>query len=181
MVYTLLANGFEEIEALAVVDILRRAQIPVKTLAISDELTVVGAHDIKVVADMSLQQADMSFDVLFLPGGYPGYVNLENEEKVLEIIKQAYDEKKLIAAICAAPSVLGKMKLLTGKKACCFPSFEDKLIGADVSYDDVCVSDNIITSRGAGTAHKLAFKLVEILKDKQTANELKKAMIYDNE
>lgn len=181
MIYTLLANGFEEIEALAVVDILRRAEIAVKTISVSGDNTVCGAHEINVIADTTLEQIDMNFDVLFLPGGYPGYVNLENEPKVLELIKKANAENKIIAAICAAPSILGKLELLVGKKACCFPTFEDKLIGADVSFDEVCVSDNIITSRGAGTAHKLAFKIVEILKDKKTSDDLRKAMIYDNE
>lgn len=181
MVYTLLADGFEEIEALAVVDILRRAQIPVKTFSISDNLKVEGAHNICVIADDTIEKVNMDFDVLFLPGGYPGYLNLENEPGVRELIKNAYNSKKFVAAICAAPSILGKMELLIGKKACCFPSFEDKLIGAQVLFDDVCISDNIITSRGAGTAHKLAFELVAILKNKKTADELKKAMIYDNE
>ena len=180
MVYTLLANGFEEIEALSVVDILRRAEIVVKTISISDDSMVCGAHGINVIADTTLDQTDMNFDVLFLPGGYPGYVNLENEPKVLELIKNTNTENKIIAAICAAPSILGKLELLVGKKACCFPTFEDKLIGADVSFDEVCVSGNIITSRGAGTAHKLAFKMVEILKDKKTSDDLRKAMIYDN-
>ncbi len=181
MVYTLLANGFEEIEALAVVDILRRAQIPVKTISVSDSLTVTGAHDIRVLADEILNNTDMNFDLLFLPGGYPGYVNLENEPKVIDILNNACKENKIVASICAAPSILGKAGLLEGKTACCFPSFEESLKGAAVSFEDVCVSDNIITSRGAGTAHKLAFKLVEILKDKETADNLKSAMIYCNE
>lgn len=181
MIYTLLANGFEEIEALAVVDILRRAQITVKTVSVSDSLTVTGAHDIKILADETLDNADMDFDLLFLPGGYPGYVNLENEPKVIDILNKACKENKIVAAICAAPSILGKAGLLHGKTACCFPSFEDSLKGAKVSFEDVCVSGNIITSRGAGTAHKLAFKLVEILKGKETADTLRDAMIYDNE
>ena len=128
MVYTLLANGFEEIEALSVVDILRRAEIVVKTISISDDSMVCGAHGINVIADTTLDQTDMNFDVLFLPGGYPGYVNLENEPKVLELIKNTNTENKIIAAICAAPSILGKLEFLVGKKACCFPSFEDKLV-----------------------------------------------------
>ncbi len=178
MVYTFLAEGFEEIEALAVVDILRRADISVNTVSVSNDKAVLGAHGIEVIADKILENTDSDFDVLFLPGGYPGYVNLENSEEVTKFIKQANSDNKLIAAICAAPSILGKMGLLSGKTACCFPSFEDKLIGANVSFDDVCIDGNIVTSRGAGTAHELAFALVEIIKDKNTADRLRAAMIY---
>jgi len=115
---------------------------------------------------------------LFLPGGYPGYVNLENNNEVISAIKNANKNCKIIAAICAAPSILGKLGLLSGKTACCFPSFEKELIGANVVFDDVSIDGNIITSRGAGTSHKLAFKLVEILKDSNTAKELESSMLY---
>jgi len=178
MIYMLLAEGFEEIEALAVVDILRRAEIDVKTFSITENEMVEGAHKIQIKADDTISNIDSNFEFLFLPGGYPGYVNLQENDKVIKLIKEAYLSDKSIAAICAAPSILGKIGLLKNKKACCFPSFETMLEGADVSFDDVCVSDNIITSRGAGTAHKLAFKLVEIIKDKNVADKLAATMLY---
>lgn len=177
MVYTILAEGFEEIEALAVVDILRRADIDIKTVSASGEKTVKGAHGIEVTADET--EFSKEYDVLFLPGGYPGYVNLENNAKVISLIKDADSKGKIIAAICAAPSILGKLGILSGKTACCYPSFEQDLKGAKVVFDDVAADGNIITSRGAGTAHKLAFKLVEIIRGKECANELSKGMIYN--
>jgi len=177
-VYTILANGFEEIEALTVVDILRRAEIPVTTFSINDSNEVTGAHAIKVYADEILKNIDNDFDMIYLPGGYPGYVNLDNSDSLKAILKNANNSKKLIAAICAAPSVIGKMGFLQGKRACCFPSFEEFLDGADVSDDDVCVSENIFTSRGVGTAHLLGFKIVEHYKGIDYANNLKKVMLY---
>ncbi len=178
MIYTLLAEGFEEIEALTVVDILRRAELSVKTVSITDNTEVCGAHGIKVIADETICNTDNDFDLIYIPGGYPGYVNLESSSKVTELIKNAYNSKKIVAAICAAPSILGKLGLLKGKTACCFPSFEEYLLGADVSFDDVCTDGNIITSRGAGTAHSLGFKIVEYFKGKECADKLKSAMLY---
>ncbi len=178
MIYTILADGFEEIEALAVVDILRRAEIEIKTYSINDTCKVTGAHGIVVEADDTIQNIDDNFEYLFLPGGYPGYVNLENNTKLIQILKKSYSANKKIAAICAAPSIIGKLGFLNNKTACCFPGFESKLLGANVTFDDVSIDDNIITSRGAGTAHKLAFKLVEIIKDKATADKLSETMLY---
>ncbi len=117
--------------------------------------------------------------MIFLPGGYPGYVNLESSNKVIDILTETNKSKKCIAAICAAPSILGKQGILENKTACCFPGFENELINANVSYDDVVVCENIITSRGAGTAHKLGFKIVELLKGKDVADKLSTAMIYN--
>ena len=180
MIYTLLANGFEEIEALAVVDILRRAQIDVKLISITGSHEIEGAHGIVVKADDTIKNIGDDFEFIFLPGGYPGYVNLGDSKDVCALLEKAYNEDKKIIAICAAPSVLGELGILKGKKACCFTGFEDTLTGATVSFDDVCVSDNIITSRGAGTAHKLAFKIVELLKGKDIAQELSDAMLYNS-
>lgn len=177
MIYTILADGFEEIEALCVVDILRRAQIDIQTVSINNTLFVTGAHVIEVKADLLLDDIG-EYDGIFLPGGYPGYVNLESSVKTISLIKEAYSNNKMISAICAAPSILGKLGLLKDRDACCFPSFEEYLHGANVLFDDVCVSGNIITSRGAGTAHKLGFKLVELLTDKETSRTLEKNMIY---
>ncbi len=177
MIYTILADGFEEIEALCVVDILRRAQIDIQTVSINNTLSVTGAHGIEVKADLLIDDI-REYDGIFLPGGYPGYVNLESSAKAISLIKDAYSNNKMICAICAAPSILGKLGMLKGIDACCFPSFEEYLYEANVLYDDVCVSGNIITSRGAGTAHKLGFKLVEMLIDKEASKTLEKNMIY---
>ncbi len=181
MVYAILADGFEEIEAICVIDILRRAGIEIKTVSITDNKLVTGAHNIPMQADMLLKDTDDNYDMIFLPGGYPGYVNLKQNKDVMHLIHSANSNGKKIAAICAAPSILGTEGILNGKKACCFPGFEDELNCEEVLYDDVVCCDNIITSRGAGTAHKLGFKLVEILKTKDEADKLSKTMVYSNE
>ncbi len=178
MVYVLLAEGFEEIEALAVVDILRRARIKTELVSVDNKEYVKGAHNITVKSDVFLRSINDDYDLLFLPGGYPGYENLSKNDAVKFLLTRANNENKMIAAICAAPSILGKMGMLKRKSACCFPSFENDLNGAQVLFDDVVCDDNIITSRGAGTAHKLAFKLVEILKNKEEADNLEKTMVY---
>lgn len=177
MIYTLLADGFEEIEALTVVDILRRAEINIELVSINSSKEVKGAHDITVTADKTINEIN-DYDMIFLPGGYPGYINLENSAEVINILSQCDASKKYIAAICAAPSILGKQGMLHNKIACCFPGFESELKGAEVSFDEVVVCENIITSRGAGTAHKLGFKIVELLKGKDVADRLANTMIY---
>lgn len=178
MVYTLLADGFEEIEALTVVDILRRAGIEVKMASADETMIVEGAHGIAVKADCAVSDAEVS-DVLFLPGGMPGVTNLEKNPKVIALIEQyEKDENAYIAAICAAPKILGEMGLLNEKHATCYPGFESCLKGASVLEDAVVQEDRIITSRGAGTAAELAFHLVTLLKDEQTAEKLRSGMIY---
>lgn len=178
MVYVFLANGFEEIEAIAPIDIMRRASLEVKTVGVTGN-TVCGAHGIEVGADITLSEVDIdSADLIFLPGGMPGTTNLMENKAVEDIILKAYDKKVLIAAICAAPMILGRLNLLNGRKAVCFPGFEKHLICADVLADSVAVDANIITAKGAGAAHKLGFKLVELLKDKKTADELHSSMQY---
>ena len=181
MVYAILADGFEEIEAICVIDILRRAGVDVKTVSVTDNKLVCGAHNIPVQADILLKDTDDDYNMIFLPGGYPGYINLKQNEKVISLIHSANANGKWIAAICAAPSILGAEGVLKGKKACCFPGFEEELNCDEVVYDEVVCCDNIITSRGAGTAHKLGFKLVEILKTKDEADKLSKTMVYTNE
>ena len=178
MIYALMAEGFEEIEALAVVDILRRAEIEIELVSISESRYVKGAHGIEVSADKLITEIQ-EYDMIFLPGGYPGYINLESCTGVINVLHDCIKSNKYISAICAAPSILGKQGILENKKACCFPGFENDLIGADVCFDEVVVSENIITSRGAGTAHKLAFKIIELFKSKDVADKLASAMIYN--
>ena len=165
----MLADGFEEIEALAFVDILRRADIAVKTVSTDNSDTVTGAHRISIVPDIKISDINEIGDGIILPGGLPGTYNLRDNKNVI----------KLVGAICAAPSVLGGLGLLKNKKATCYPSFENYLIEAVYTEEKVVVDDNVITSRGAGTAHDFALKLVEIIKGKEIADKLRSSMLYD--
>ena len=177
MIYVFLAEGFEEIEALATVDILRRAGMDVKTVSVTDKKEVTGSHGITVIADITeINLEDM--DAAVLPGGMPGTLNLKASDSVQNAIKYAFDNNKLMCAICAAPLVFGNAGFLKGKKAACYPGFETELIGADVVYEPVARDGNIITSRGAGTAHLFAFEILKYFGKEKEAAELYKGMIY---
>lgn len=179
MIYVMLATGFEEIEALAFVDILRRANIKVMTVSTENTQTVTGSHGITVAADIKINELSEIGDGIVLPGGLPGTYNLRDNPKVTDMINDYNSKDKIIAAICAAPSVFGEMGLLKGKKATCYPSFENSLTEAQYSTNKVVVDGNIITSRGAGTAHDFALKFVEIIKGKDIANNLRSSMLYE--
>ena len=175
MVNVYLAQGFEEVEAISVIDMLRRAGVEVNLVSV-DEKLVTGAHNITIKADM-LIGAEKPCEMIFLPGGMPGVTNLFNCEALREILIKQNNDKKMIAAICAAPMILGRLGIMEGKKAVCYPGFEDELKGADVLFDNVCVCSNIITSRGAGTALELSYELIKILKSKEKADDIKKGII----
>jgi len=178
-VLVFLADGFEEVEALSPVDLLRRASVDVEVVSISDELCVTGARKIKVLADRKLSDADFeNAKMLVLPGGMPGTINLEKCDPLMKKVDQFVNEGKYVAAICAAPTILGHRGLLRDKNACCYPGMQDQLEGANVSYEEVTVDNNIITSRGMGTAANFALKLVELMVDKATAENLAKAVVY---
>ena len=177
MIYVFLAEGFEEIEALATVDILRRAGMDVKTVSVTGKFEVTGSHGITVTADVSeISLADI--EAVVLPGGMPGTLNLKASDMVQNAIKYAFDNNKLMCAICAAPLVFGNAGFLKGKKAACYPGFEKELIDAEVVYDPVAANGNIITSRGAGTAHLFAFEILKYFGKEKEAAELYKGMIY---
>lgn len=179
MVGVFFATGFEEVEALAPVDLMRRAGIEVKLISVNDNIEVTGARGVKIVADEIL--ADTNFDDLqgiVLPGGAPGFKNLDKSEKLMNKVADFLTSGKLVAAICGAPSVLGKRGLLKGKKATVYPGMEEMLEGAKVSKDKVVIDGNLITSRGMGTAVDFGLALVEYYKDKNTAEELSKAVVY---
>ncbi|MDO4262362.1 MAG: DJ-1/PfpI family protein [Eubacteriales bacterium] len=174
-----LADGFEEIEGLTVADILRRAGVDVGTVSITDERMVTGSHRIPVQADVCFDQADFSDTELFvLPGGMPGTKNLGECGKLTKLLTDSFAAGKRIAAICAAPSVLGDMGILRGKKACCYPGFEERLAGAQVVFDRVVQDGTVTTSRGMGTAISFALALTEQLVSAQKAREVRESILY---
>lgn len=175
----LLADGFEEIEALTAVDLLRRAKVYVDTVSISEEYIVHGAHGINVQTEDLFEEVNfVDFDVIVLPGGMPGTKNLEEHGGVRRLVKDFCESGRNVAAICAAPGILGGLGLLKGKYAACHPSVEEKLSGAVISKLPVMLDGNIITSRGVGTAIDFALKLVEILEGKEKADEIAEAIVY---
>jgi len=174
-----LAEGMEEIEALTVVDLCRRAKIELSTVSITDSRAVTSSHGITVQADKVLSEIEFEeVDMIVLPGGMPGTLNLEACEPLMEQVAAFDKQGKGLAAICAAPSIFGHKNLLEGRKACCYPGFEKELKGALVSYNSVEVSDHIITSRGMGTAIDFALSIVARIKGQTCADEIEKAIIY---
>lgn len=164
MIYLFVAEGFEEIEAVATVDVLRRAGLAVATVGICGK-SVTGAHGITIECDITENEVrlDNSLDAVILPGGMPGTLNLEKSETVLSAIDFADKNGKYICAICAAPSILGHMGLLRGKSATCFPEYKEDLFGARVVDDFVCADGRFITARGPGASIPFGLKIVEIL------------------
>ncbi len=178
-VAVLLADGFEEIEGLTVVDILRRASIYVDTVSITEDYMVHGAHGINVQTEDLFHEVDFTeFDMIVLPGGMPGTTNLDMHAGVKRVVRDFAENGKYVAAICAAPSILGGLGLLKGKRAACYPSVEDKLSGAVIMKTPVVLDGNMITSRGMGTAIDFALKLTEVLTDKAKAEEIAASIIY---
>lgn len=177
MIYVFLAKGFEEIEALTVVDYLRRAELEVYTVGIGGKI-ITGSHNIPVFCDLDENEVEVSSDIdcIVLPGGMPGTLNLEANKTVNQFIDYCSEDDKYICAICAAPSILGHKGLLNGKKACCFPGFEDELIGADVSEDFVCKDGKYITARGMGAAIEFSREITATLTDKNTADRIKASL-----
>ena len=177
MVYLFLANGFEEIEALCPLDLLRRAGVEVTTVGIGSEV-IRGAHGITVHADIpDIMYRDSTPEMIILPGGMPGAKNLDESKTVDIAIKTAKRNNAYIAAICAAPFVLGKRGLLSGKRATCFPGFEDELTGATIVTDSgVVVDGSIITARGMGVAQKFGLTLVSLLRGEAVAKSIEKSI-----
>ena len=179
MIYLFLANGFEEIEALAPLDLLRRAGLEVTTVGIGGD-TVMGAHGIPVTADIPEGMfADAAPDMVILPGGMPGAKNLDESRTVDTALKVAVKRNAFIAAICAAPMVLGHRGLLEGKRAICFPGFEQELKGATIADTRVVRDGNIITAAGMGVAVEFGLALVAALKGDEAAEALRRAILAD--
>lgn len=173
------AEGYEEIEALTVVDICRRAGIMTNMVSITEEKSVRSSHGVEVKMDKTLSEIDFGeYDMLVLPGGMPGTKNLEACGKLMEQIDDFYHKGKYIAAICAAPSIFGHRGILKGRRACSYPSFESHLEGATVTAGPVEISDHVVTSRGMGTAIDLGLAIVGIFCSKDRSEELAKAIVY---
>lgn len=174
-----LADGFEEIEGLTVVDILRRVGVEVIMMSVTENVLVKGSHGIGVEADSLFDgNAAAKADMLVLPGGMPGTLTLQKHDGLKELLKAFDDQQKAIAAICAAPSILGELGMLKGKKACAYPSFEEKLEGADVQQVPVVTDGNITTGRGMGAAIPFALRLTEILCGEEKAEEVRRSIVY---
>lgn len=179
MVYVFLANGFEEIEALTVVDLLRRADIQVKTVSVMEDKLVYGSRGVGVEADILYRQGDYErCAMMVLPGGMPGTTNLCNHRELNEELKAFCEKGKPVAAICAAPMVLGRAGLLRGHRATIYKGMEAELIGAQPSPEKVVVSGNIITSMGPGTAMDFALSIIAYLKDEQKAEAVAAELLY---
>jgi 4-methyl-5(b-hydroxyethyl)-thiazole monophosphate biosynthesis len=170
-----LANGFEEMEAICPIDIFRRAGVETVVVSISTEYIIIGAHNIKVKADKLFDETDFSdVEILVLPGGMPGAANLAAHAGLHKLILSFDEQKKRIATICAAPSVvLGEMNLLKGKAAICYPGYESGMAGAQISAQNVVTADHITTAKSAGVAQEFALELVKLLKGNAVAAQIK--------
>jgi len=178
-VYVFLADGFEEIEGLTVVDILRRAGVDTTMVSIMERRNVMGSHKIPVMADACFGEVDFSEgELLVLPGGMPGTNYLRDHEGLAELLKKQYEAGKWVAAICAAPSVFGGLGFLKDRKATSYPGCLDGIPVGEYAEEPVAVDGNVVTSRGVGTAIAFALKLIEVLISKEKADEIAASIVY---
>jgi 4-methyl-5(b-hydroxyethyl)-thiazole monophosphate biosynthesis len=179
-VYVFLADGFEDVEALIPVDVLRRGGVDVTTVSISDFPLVTSAHGVNIEADIMFEQGDFSdADLIFLPGGMPGASNLFAHKGVCKVVVDQFAAGKKVAAICAAPGVvLGQLGILEGKKATCYPGFEQMLDGATYTADLVTVDGNVTTAEGPAAAFPFAYELLAQLVDKKTSDQIAEGMRF---
>ena len=162
MVNILLADGFEEVEALTVVDMLRRAKIEIAMVSLNEDLFVTGSHNITVKCDKLISAAKLEEGIV-IPGGIPGVPNIEKNNNATALINEHFDNNKLIAAICAAPTLLGRLGIISDKSAVCYPDLMNELICGDKRTEKVVVDKNVITSQSAGTAMEFSFEIIKIL------------------
>ncbi len=173
------ATGYEEIEALTVVDILRRAGEEITMVSVTDERTVTSSHGVEVTMDKVLSEVNFDeTDVIVLPGGMPGTKNLEACAALMEQVDAFVQAGKIVTAVCAAPSILGHRGHLNGKKACSFPDMESQLEGAEVLREPAVIDGNIITGRGMGAAIPFGLAILEKLQGKEAAEELAVKIVY---
>ena len=179
-VYVFLADGFEDVEALIPVDVLRRGGVDVTTVSISDFPLVTSAHGVNIEADIMFEQGDFSdADLIFLPGGMPGASNLFDHKGVCKVVVDQFAAGKKVAAICAAPGVvLGQLGILEGKKATCYPGFEQMLDGATYTADLVTVDGNVTTAEGPAAAFPYAYELLSQLVSKEVSDQTAEGMRF---
>lgn len=178
-VYTFLADGFEEIEGLTVVDLLRRAGIDTTMISISDTVEIYGGHGIVVTADKVFDEVSFDdVDMLVLPGGKVGVQNIGKHKELLNRIEEFVSDGKMVAAVCAAPSILGELELLKGRRATCYPGWEEHLHGAFTVTDSVVIDENIITSRGLGTSIDFALAIIRHFKGEEEAVNIANSIVY---
>lgn len=173
------ADGFEEVEGLTVVDLLRRAQLSCDIVSLSDAPTICGSHNIRIAADRGFSETDFdAYDAVILPGGLKGTEALKNDERVLSLLQTMHAAGKLTAAVCAAPTVLGKAGLLKGCRATCYPGLEEGLTGALPSADSVVRDGTVITSRGVGTSIAFALAIIAYLNSEACADEIAHKIVF---
>lgn len=178
-VAVMLADGFEEVEGLAVVDILRRGGVETIMTSIMGRPEITGSHNIRLQADALMEEIHFDeIDMIVLPGGLKGKENLENCAPLMEKVDEFHAKGKYLAAICAAPTILGHRGILQGRKAVCYGGMEDQMTGAEVSYDKVAVDGHIITSRGMGTSVAFGLQILAVLKDEKSADDMAAKIMY---
>lgn len=178
-IWVMLGNGFEEIEALSVVDVCRRAEIETLMVSVTESFEVKSARGIRVIADKLISEVVVEpEDMIVIPGGLKGVRNLQTSPQLAEMLKAHVGGDGWLAAICAGPAVPGMLHLLKGKKVCCYPGLEGELLEAEVVFDSVVQDGKLITARGAGVALDFSYAIAEALKGSETAEELKNAMIF---
>lgn len=178
--YLFLATGFEEVEALTVVDILRRGGVDCKMISVTGDYDVIGSHTITIRADQLFDEKDLTdAEMLIMPGGIPGTPNLKAHAGLEKLIRKYAEDGKYLAAVCAAPTIYGEMGLLEGRKATCYPGMDDGLKGAIALEDAVVCDGQYITSRGMGTSIEFALTLLEQFADKETAQDMGRKIVYN--
>ena len=175
-----LATGYEEVEMLTVVDMLRRAKISIDMVSITDQKEVTSSHNVTITADKTLSEVNFEeAEMLILPGGIPGTPNLRACTALCEKLKEFAANGKKVAAVCAAPTVLGELGILEGKKATCYPSFADKLATGDYVKQPVVTDDNVITSRGMGTVIDFGLAIVSYFGSEELVEDVRKHLVYN--
>lgn len=177
--YLFLAEGFEEVEALTVVDILRRGGVDCKTVSIMSDYAVTSSHQVTIQADLLFEERELAdADMLIMPGGLPGTTNLKAHEGLDTLIRKYASAGKYLAAVCAAPTIYGEKGLLEGKNATCYPGMEEGLCGANKLTDSVVCDGQFITSRGMGTCIDFGLTLLEKLVDEEAAQNIASKIVY---